>query len=103
MEWTDDAGTMARFNTMIREARPNVDAYMKGMSEGGHLGQSPPWMLFILLAKFIVVYDSVMDDLEDIEMAEYARHHMAFTETMTVIMEDPILHAIVQAGVQGMN
>ena len=103
MEWTDDAGVMACFNTMIREARPNVDTFMRKISDGGHIGESPPWMTFILLAKFVVVYDSVMDDLEDIEMAEYARHHMAFTESMTTIMQDPLLHAIVQAGVQGLN
>lgn len=103
MEWTDDAGAMACFTTMMREARPNVDAFMKRMNEGGLLGQSAPWMTFILAAKFVIIFDSVIDDLESVEMTDFARQNMAWTQTLTVIMEDPILHAVVQAGMQGMN
>ena len=104
MEWTDDEELLGLFATLISESRPHIDRFMERMSERGFLGNTPPWLTFILAAKFVVVYDSTLSDLESVGGAsDFARNHLAWTKSLMTIMEDPILHAVVQMGVQGMQ
>jgi len=87
MTWEDDDAALDAFDRLVINSWPDLNRFMTVTFENGLLGETPPELLVRIVANFWATYNSQRDIHQPIE---------ALTMTKAIMMNDPVLHYLVQ-------
>ena len=103
-EWTQDEETLQHFHDAVTAVGEPLNALFEHMFERDQFGETPPFLIFMLLGKFVGHYNRHFEAISPLQGESYDAQFQSYIHAISQMMEDPILHAVVQMGVnQGVN
>ena len=107
-EWTQYEEAMQHFHDAIMNVSSPLNKLFERLYDTNQFGQTPPFLICMLFGKFVGFYSSHFDNtITALTESGKSRHDAQYESYMFAIshlMEDPVLHAVVQMGVnQGVN
>jgi hypothetical protein len=107
-EWADDEVAMNHFHDAIMGVSSPLSKLFEHMYNNEQFGQTPPFLICMLVGKFVGFYAEHFNNTIDIKIhagkSEHDAQYESYLYAISHLMEDPVLHAVVQMGVtQGVN
>jgi hypothetical protein len=90
MTWEEDVEVVTAFDEMILTSFESVNKWMTVMHEKEYLGSTPPELLIRVVANFFNNY---------VQQRGVLNIEESLTMSKAMLMEDPILHHLVQMNV----
>ena len=92
MNWEDDAVVMDALDRLMVESYADLGHLLDALMSGQHIGNSPAWIVLLLAGRFSKAYNEARKESTASEALEEAKLKM---------MEDPLLHHLVQTALPG--
>jgi len=107
-EWTQDEEAMQHFHDAMMNVSSPLNKLFERLYDTEQFGQSPPFLISMLFGKFVGFYSNHFNDTitakTESGRSRYEVQYESYIFAIGHLMEDPVLHAVVQMGVnQGVD
>ena len=107
-EWTQDEIAMRHFHDAMVNVSTPLNSLFERLYDTQQFGQTPPFLVCMLVGKFVGFYSEHFNDTISTKIeagkTEHDAQYESYMYAISHLMEDPVLHAVVQMGVnQGVN